>query len=154
MCCTVLCVWLQGVVKGAWAKPPCSEGGAAVPRWGGADGSSLGYAEQRVVCLYEVLDQPAKKEYSSVVKFLDHSLATTMLAIVWSTENCNYILVTALVTCLRHQLMSSGPQREAFSTIKCLRNVLAEDTISSPRRYPQPPWSSGSNHSKSYIGPS
>lgn len=71
-----------------------------------------------------------KRILESVIKFHDCSLVTTMPAIVWSAQNCYYILIMAPVI----SVLVKGPAPKGG--------------------IPQLPQSPASDHSKSHIGPS
>lgn len=94
-----------------------------------------------------------KRILESVIKFHDCSLVTTMPAIVWSTQNCYYILIMAPVISVHNQLVSSGYKCESIGMIKSLGNILVKGPA--PKGgIPQLPQSPASDHSKSHIGPS
>lgn len=115
---------------------------------------------------------------NSIVHFHDGSLVTASVAIIGSWEDCYYASIMLPLVTLHHQLMGTSNKMQSVYVSKLLSNILSERVPRSARRNTptasskqtrccqyrngsirrKKDWktyrSSGSDHTKSHMGPS
>ncbi len=92
--------------------------------------------------------------FQRVVQFHYPRLVFAAVTIIGGGENGHHVSVVAPVVSFHEELVSSGHQGQSVGVVERLGDVLPKRVSGSSRGDSYPPRSSGSDHSKSHIGPS